>query len=57
VPSRGRCGAAYLFGVAAADPLTFGGVAGILGVVAVIGGGIPARRATKVDPVIALRAE
>ena len=47
----------FLFGVTAHDPITFAGVATVLSAVALIGVWLPARRAARVDPVVALRAE
>jgi putative ABC transport system permease protein len=47
----------WLYEVEPGDPLTFVGVAGLLAAVALIATAIPARRATKVDPVLAMRAE
>jgi putative ABC transport system permease protein len=52
-----RLMATLLFGVGPRDPATMVSVAVVLGLVAVTASYIPSRRATKVDPIVALRSE
>jgi len=46
-----------LFGVTGHDPMTFVAVAGLLILVALLACGIPARSATRVDPMVTIRYE
>ncbi|MEO8360865.1 MAG: ABC transporter permease [Vicinamibacteria bacterium] len=52
-----RLMSSLLFDVSATDPLTLFAISSLLGAVAILACWIPARRATKVDPMIALRCE
>ena len=47
----------FLFGVSSSDPVIYATIAAILTVVAVLACWIPARRATRVDPMAILRGE
>ena len=52
-----RSASGLLFGVTAGDPQTFVGMIGVLAIVALVAGYLPARRASRIDPMVALRAE
>jgi putative ABC transport system permease protein len=53
--AAGRLLGSFLFGVTAQDPLTIAAVCGLLAAVSMAAIYVPARRATRVDPVTALR--
>jgi ABC-type antimicrobial peptide transport system permease subunit len=52
-----RLVSSFLYGVTERDPLTFAAAAAVLLVASVLAGYIPARRATRIDPLVALRYE
>jgi putative ABC transport system permease protein len=52
-----RLAESLIYGVSARDPLTFGALAALLGGVALVATWVPARRAARVDPVIAMKSE
>jgi ABC-type antimicrobial peptide transport system permease subunit len=49
--------ATFLFGVTARDPLVFAGVPALLTAVALVAVWLPALRASRIDPIVALRTE
>jgi ABC-type antimicrobial peptide transport system permease subunit len=53
----GRLGSSLLFGVTSTDPLTYVGVSILLTTIALAGCYFPARRASRVDPLVALKYE
>ena len=53
----GRALSSLLYGIEPTDPATLASVAALLGGIAIVACYIPARRATRVDPVSSLRAE
>jgi ABC-type antimicrobial peptide transport system permease subunit len=55
--AAGRLIDSLLFGISAHDPVTLAAVAAVLVLVGVLAGYSPARRATRVDPMVALRHE
>ncbi|HEY2431954.1 MAG TPA: ABC transporter permease [Vicinamibacterales bacterium] len=55
--AAGRALSAFVFGVGTSDPLTLAGVSALLLLVAAAASYLPSRRALKVDPIVALRAE
>jgi predicted permease len=52
-----RVATSLLYGVSPADPLTFAVVAGIIALVALVACVVPARRASRVDPLVAMQAD
>jgi ABC-type antimicrobial peptide transport system permease subunit len=55
--SAGRIVASMLFDLSPADPLTYGAVAIVLTLIALLASAAPARRASRIDPIAALKTE
>src|SRR5262249_5010416 len=55
--SRAGLMRSLVVGVSPHDPVTFGGTAVVLGAIALLASYIPARRATRIDPLVALRTD
>jgi len=53
----GRTASSLLFGLKPYDPLTLATSVGLLGAIGAVASFLPARRASKVDPMVALRYE
>ena len=52
-----RVMSAFLFGVGPMDPITYAAVSAVLAAMTLVASYLPARRASLVDPIVALRAE
>jgi predicted permease len=53
----GQVLSSVLYGISPVDPIAFGGAIGLLVLIALLANYIPARRATRIDPMVALRSE